>query len=67
MSPSYLEKLMAEEQLPLKKGTSNEKGTGLGLILCKKFISINQGELTVNSVEGEGTEFIVMLPLAQEK
>lgn len=64
MSPSYMKKLMAEEQPPLKKGTSNEKGTGLGLILCKKFISINQGELKVNSKEGEGTEFILKLPLA---
>ena len=64
MSDSYMQKLMAEEQPPLKKGTSNEKGTGLGLILCKKFIHINQGHLLVNSTEGEGTEFIVKLPLA---
>ena len=64
MSPSYLEKLLAEEQLPLMKGTSNEKGTGLGLILCKKFIQVNHGHLEVNSVEGEGTEFLVKLPLA---
>ena len=64
MSPSYMEKLMAEEQLPLKKGTSDEKGTGLGLILCKKFIHLNHGQLQVNSIEGEGTEFIVKLPLA---
>jgi signal transduction histidine kinase/ligand-binding sensor domain-containing protein len=64
MSPSYLEKLLAEEQLPVMKGTSNEKGTGLGLILCKKFIHMNNGHLEVNSVEGEGTEFLVKLPLA---
>lgn len=64
MSKSYMEKLMAEEQLQLKKGTSNEKGTGLGLILCKKFIYMNNGQLQVNSIEGEGTEFVVKLPLA---
>ncbi|MFZ2907118.1 MAG: two-component regulator propeller domain-containing protein [Cyclobacteriaceae bacterium] len=65
MSESYIEKLMSEEHLPLKKGTSNEKGTGLGLILCKKFIQLNHGQLQVNSVEGKGTEFTVKLPLSQ--
>lgn len=64
MSQAYLEKLLSEEQLPLKKGTSNEKGTGLGLILCKKFIQLNKGQLEVHSVEDKGTEFIVKLPLA---
>lgn len=64
MSQTYLEKLLSEEQLPLKKGTSNEKGTGLGLILCKKFIQLNKGQLEVHSVEDQGTEFIVKLPLA---
>ena len=64
MSPSYVEKLISDDQLPLKKGTSNEKGTGLGLILCKKFIDINHGKMRVNSIEGKGTEFIVNLPLA---
>lgn len=65
MSASYIEKLMSEEHLPLKKGTSNEKGTGLGLILCKKFIQLNHGQLQVNSVEGKGTRFTVKLPLSQ--
>ncbi|HEU5289857.1 MAG TPA: ATP-binding protein, partial [Cyclobacteriaceae bacterium] len=67
MSSSYIEKLMVEDHLPLKKGTSNEKGTGLGLILCRKFIHINHGQMTVNSTEGKGTEFIVNLPLAHAK
>lgn len=64
MSPSYLERVLAEEHLPVKKGTSNEKGTGLGLILCKKFILMNSGELKVNSTEGKGTEFLLKLPIA---
>lgn len=64
MSSSYVAKLISEDQLPLKKGTSNEKGTGLGLILCKKFIDINHGKMRVNSIEGKGTEFVVNLPLA---
>jgi signal transduction histidine kinase len=64
MSPAYLEKLLTEDQPPLKKGTSNEKGTGLGLVLCKKFIYMNHGLMHITSTEGKGSEFIVSLPLA---
>lgn len=65
MSSTYLEKLLKEEHLQVKMGTSNEKGTGLGIVLCKKFIQLNNGTLTVKSTEGEGSEFVVRLPLAQ--
>ncbi|MBX2962080.1 MAG: hypothetical protein KF687_06175 [Cyclobacteriaceae bacterium] len=64
MDSNYIQKLMADEQLSLKIGTANEKGTGLGLILCKKFVQLNQGELNIVSVESTGTEFTVSLPLA---
>ncbi|MBN2638468.1 MAG: tetratricopeptide repeat-containing sensor histidine kinase [Bacteroidales bacterium] len=45
-------------------GTKNEKGTGLGLIVCKEFIEMHGSEMHINSVEGEGTEFWFMLPLS---
>lgn len=66
MSPSYLQKLLTEEQLPLTKGTNDEKGTGIGLILCRKFIQMNKGTLRINSVEGNGSEFIIEMPLTQD-
>ncbi len=43
-------------------GTSKEKGTGLGLLLCKEFIEKHNGKINVNSKIGIGTEFIFSLP-----
>jgi signal transduction histidine kinase len=43
-------------------GTENERGTGLGLKLCRELISINRGVLSVESKEGEGSCFIITLP-----
>ena len=38
-------------------GTAKEKGTGIGLMLCKEFVLENNGEIWVESTEGEGTTF----------
>lgn len=45
-----------------KPGTKNEKGTGLGLKLCKDFIEKNNGTLAVLSKTGEGSTFYFHLP-----
>lgn len=43
-------------------GTSGEKGTGLGLGLCKDFIELNNGQIRVQSVLGKGSTFLIYLP-----
>jgi len=44
-------------------GTSNEKGTGLGLILCKEFVEKHGGQIKVESEWKNGSEFKVILPV----
>ena len=45
------------------KGTFNEKGTGLGLILCKEFVEINRGSIWAESVYGNGSTFRFTVPV----
>jgi signal transduction histidine kinase len=44
------------------RGTDDEGGTGLGLILCKEFIEKNKGHIRVESKHGRGTTFYFTLP-----
>lgn len=60
-----LSKLFTDEPIISSRGTEKEKGTGLGLKLCKEFIHINQGTIDVESEIGKGTKFRIALPLAK--
>lgn len=44
------------------KGTANEEGTGLGLILCAEMIKMHKGKIWAESEIGKGTKFIVRIP-----
>lgn len=62
MESTTLEKLFTPE-VSSKPGTGGETGTGLGLSLCKEFVTINHGSLSINSVPGTGTTIILTFNL----
>ena len=62
ISPENLERLFRIDQQVRSTGTANEKGTGLGLILCKELIDKHGGKIWVESEVGKGSIFCVTLP-----
>ena len=60
-----LGKIFCLEQHYSAPDLNGEKGTGLGLILCKDFVELNGGTIDVHSMPDEGTEFRFKLPHLQ--
>jgi signal transduction histidine kinase len=58
--------LFTTKEIESTPGTENEKGTGLGLKLCYELVKINHGNIFVESKLGEGTCFIIKLPVVKE-
>ena len=57
------EKLFKINETSSIAGTNNEKGTGLGLVICKEFIEKHGGRIWVDSIEGKGSTFHFQLPI----
>lgn len=62
IKPDAMEKLFVIEKSYSTIGTQDEKGTGLGLILCKEFIERHGGEIWVESEVGKGSKFHFTIP-----
>lgn len=63
MNKTIVDGLFRIEKDVKRRGTLNENGTGLGLILCQEFVEKNNGSIRVESIEGEGSKFYISLPI----
>ncbi len=63
ISEEMIGKLFTSENYSTR-GTMNEKGTGLGLLVCKEFMERNSGRLSVESKPGQGSIFYIDIPVA---
>lgn len=63
ISQEKLKNLFSISGVKSTPGTNHEKGSGLGLVLCKEFVEKNKGEIWVESEVNKGTKFYIKLPL----
>ncbi len=66
IKPETLKNLFRIDRKVTSEGTASEKGTGLGLILCKEFARKQGGYISVQSEPGKGSTFQFTLPLFAE-
>ncbi|MFZ5969978.1 MAG: tetratricopeptide repeat-containing sensor histidine kinase [Bacteroidota bacterium] len=62
MDTLKMSRLFSFSGRPQTRGTANEKGTGLGLMVSREFVEKNQGEIEIQSHPGKGSTFTVWLP-----
>ncbi|MCE1199504.1 MAG: PAS domain-containing sensor histidine kinase [Marinilabiliales bacterium] len=62
MNPALKDQLFSLGKNTSRKGTEGELSTGLGLLICKEFVQLHQGKIWVESKEGEGSSFFILLP-----
>jgi PAS domain S-box-containing protein len=62
MTESQVQKLMTDDGNKSTVGTSGEKGSGIGLMLCREFVLKHNGKIEVKSQIGKGTDFIITFP-----
>ncbi|WP_320018800.1 ATP-binding protein [Labilibaculum manganireducens] len=67
MSEQIMNNLFMIEKNIQRVGTNEEKGTGLGLILCQEFVRKNDGQIWAKSKVGVGTEMYFSLPVNKNK
>lgn len=65
MDEKQISKLFRLDETHSTVGTSGERGTGLGLLLCKELIEKQNGKMWIESVLNEGTSIYFTLPKAK--
>ena len=65
MPSEFKDKIFEIDSQTTSRGTNDEKGTGLGLIICKELIEMNGGQISFVSQENKGTTFTFTLPRAK--
>ncbi|HEY9220431.1 MAG TPA: tetratricopeptide repeat-containing sensor histidine kinase [Lutibacter sp.] len=63
MTEAEIAAIFSVNEISSSLGTSNEQGSGLGLILCKDFVESHGGKIWVESTVNEGSEFKFTLPI----
>lgn len=63
MSKAIIDKLFTPQMKTLSETRKKNKGAGIGLLLVKGFLEKNDGEIWVESIEGEGSSFYFTLPI----
>lgn len=67
MSEEAIQRLLSGEKVESTDGTDHERGTGLGLSMCKKYVQLNNGTFSINSKMGEGTCITITMPASESK
>ncbi len=62
MPQKLIDKLLRLDANTSRIGTNNEKGSGLGLLICMEMVHLHNGDISIDSKEGEGTTFTITLP-----
>lgn len=67
MSQEHINKLFRHDVQYSSRGTDNETGTGLGLLICRDFVERHGGRIWLESEQGKGTTFFIGLPLVEAR